>query len=236
MEKKDEDKPSNGLSFLILFCQLVVVTMGIGMVAISSMPDKIVPVVHDNVPRDRVAPYVYLVEDARSFGTGFDLRVGNRIVTVTNRHVCQGYIPENADVIKGKKITVNGKEESIIAISETEDDLCVITSSARLGLKLAEYEPSDMSQVYTVGYPEGFAKIAKDSRVIQYIDWKATWNKENVRVLMISGRAFGGQSGSPIVNLDGDVVGVVFARSGEPFHHTVAVPLNELRKFLKDIQ
>jgi S1-C subfamily serine protease len=235
-KNEDEDKPSNGLSALILLCQLVVATLGIGFIALSSMPDKIAPVVHQNVARDYVAPYVYLVEEGRMFGTGFDLRVGNRIITITNRHVCQNYIPENADVIKGKKITVNGKEESVIAISETENDLCAITSSSRLGLKLAEYEPSDMSQVITVGYPEGFSKMAKDARVIKYEDVKYPWNKSAVRTLLLSGRTFGGQSGSPVVNLDGDVVGVMFVRNNDPFHHGGAVPLAELKQFLKEIQ
>lgn len=235
-KNEEEDNPSKMMEIAILFTQMIAVVLIIGAIAISSMPDKVsIPAGPVDVAKDVVYPMTVLVSDKSGFGTGFHLRHNGRIIILTNRHVCQGNPPEFPDVIKGKKILIDGREESVIAISTDEKiDLCAITSSNILGLRLADNEPTNGTRVQYIGHPEGLGKVIKDARVITYRHQTSPWEINPVRVMLISGETWGGESGSPVFNSDGDVQGVLYARNSDPIPHGVVVPLTQIKKFLKD--
>jgi len=56
---------------------------------------------------------------------------------------------------------------------------------------------------------------------------------ENINAVMLNGISYGGNSGSPVVNFYGNLVGVLFAGGQQPTD-TYLVPLNEVKALLKD--
>ena len=56
----------------------------------------------------------------------------------------------------------------------------------------------------------------------------------NISANMFNTNAYGGNSGSPILDFKGDVIGVLYAGSPSQPDISYAVPLNVLQEFLKD--
>lgn len=177
-----------------------------------------------------VVPYRDPAHNYRRRATGFYLQYFDKTYIVTNKHVCE--------IDKNKKKAVFGNYVgNIIKISESHD-LCIVESDRDSGLKLAEEQGQPFEDIYLVGYPRGIGKVIRKGSLIEEFIINAYWLKPNnpyVVAYYISTTAYGGNSGSPVVNRFGEVIGVLFA--GNPSHPTegVMVPLAELREFLNEV-
>jgi S1-C subfamily serine protease len=162
-------------------------------------------------------------------GTGFN--IDSRGIIVTNHHVIEDArnmtikFP-NGEIFKADRWT-----------SKPEMDLAVITLRGE-GLPTVPLDssnlPSPGDKVRVVGNPLGLNNIIADGKVEQYLRLKDSPE----RVFSIDAPVYPGNSGSPVFNSEGRVVGVIFAtwkQEAEDKEKTVglAVPVKEVLELAK---
>lgn len=158
-----------------------------------------------------------------STGSGFAI---DGTTLITNRHV----VADSADL---QLSTYDGRDVAVTASSVAGlADLAVVRTADALpsapGLADADPDPGD--EVTVVGYPQGGALTVTEGQVIG-----ATTDplNENLgQVLVTDAEVEPGSSGSAVLDADGHVVGVVYAKNstGQSF----VVPVSTLRQLLAD--
>src|SRR5699024_11497930 len=89
-------------------------------------------------------------------------------------------------------------------------DLAIVQTSASDVPYLTLAQEADVSyleRVEFIGNPVSFEGIANEGKIIDYMRLR-DWDED---VLMIKAPIYRGNSGSPIINKEGKVIGVVFA-------------------------
>ncbi|WP_210469326.1 serine protease [Sporosarcina sp. 6E9] len=164
------------------------------------------------------AVVVVVTEDGK--GTGFSISSDGTILT--NHHVIEG----------NTAITVvfpdEGRFTATVVNTYPSVDLAVLDVDAENlpFLELADqtiftsHEP-----IYFIGNPLSFKGIANEGTIIDYTqltDW-------DVPVIMMEAPVYRGNSGSPVINRSGEVIGVVFATMKDEVHGKVGlfVPIDE---------
>lgn len=185
-----------------------------------------------DIARDAVAPHVVpmrvLSLNNEIYGTGFYIKYLNRTFILTNAHVCA--ISYELKIFP--KIQFGNMIEDVIAI-DTEHDLCLVSSSRASGLELSLSSLDPMEKIFLVGYPRGLEKTIREGRLISSMFEVIPWVKNTpIRIQQISATAYPGNSGSPITNTSGEVVGVLFAGDESYPHEPYVVPLEAIHKFL----
>lgn len=88
-------------------------------------------------------------------------------------------------------------------------------------------------QLYMIGYNAGLALANTNKGIsVQMTSGKVTQTPDNDR-LLYSIPTVQGSSGSPVINEDGDVVAVNFAKLAGSDNFNFGIPLERIRKFLK---
>lgn len=191
-------------------------------------------VMKSDIGRYLVAPNVIKVIAKDKFGneigsaTAFHMEYKGKLRLVTNKHVCDIDREENYPIYSSR----TGKRLRIIHISKTHD-LCIMKPERSFGLELAENTPEPMEKVILVGHPRGLPLTIRDGRIIGYGFENFSWINDKLHMYgMISSTSYGGNSGSPVVNEQGKVIGVLFA--GSPAYPTegLIVPLTVLKRYL----
>ncbi|SFA80741.1 Trypsin-like peptidase domain-containing protein [Lentibacillus halodurans] len=167
----------------------------------------------ENIQHYKEAVVVIETDDGR--GTGFSISADGTIIT--NHHVVEGE----------DSVTVAFPEKGLFAGDVVETypsvDLAVLNVSGDTlpHLKLADeatFEPGS-EQVYFIGNPTNFNGIANEGRIIGDIRLNG-WDKP---VIMMEAPVFRGNSGSPVINEDGSVIGIVFATLHHDTHGRVGL-------------
>ncbi|ALX48741.1 S1C family serine protease [Lentibacillus amyloliquefaciens] len=158
---------------------------------------------------------VVVIETDDSRGTGFSISADGMIVT--NHHVIEDE----------ESVTVAYPEEGLfsgeVAASYPSVDLAVLDVSGEQlpHLELANettYDPGN-EQVYFIGNPIRFSGIANKGTVIDDIQLSG-WEEP---VVMMEAPVYRGNSGSPVINQDGKVIGIVFATLHHDTHGRVGL-------------
>lgn len=144
---------------------------------------------------------VTLVKANGRQGTGFNIDPDGLIVT--NYHVIKEAKEasinfEHGAIYQGKEIT---------AFPEVDLALIDINGEELPHLALSADQALAGDEVIVIGNPLGFPRVAAQGDVVGNILLKG-WTKP---VLMIKGPIYHGSSGSPVLNDEGKVVGIVFA-------------------------
>lgn len=173
----------------------------------------------EDIARYKEAVVVVLTDDSK--GTGFSISSNGTILT--NYHVVEGEdsvivgFPEvgrfNADVIE----TYPSIDLAVLQVDE--DNLPYLN----LAENPTTYESGE--RIIFIGNPLKFTGIANEGSLIdahQLSDW-------DVPVMMMEAPVYRGNSGSPVLNEDGKVIGVVFATLDHDEHGKVGlfVPIEE---------
>mgnify|MGYP001338231325 CR=1 FL=1 len=138
--------------------------------------------------------------DVASSGSGFF--INNKGYFVTNNHVVKG--------CKQSKITF--KEESVDAEVVATDqtlDLALLKAKVkpRNYLNLSDDPPEKLQKIYVAGYPFGKG-LSDDLKLTQGIISSVKGYGDNSNQIQIDAAINSGNSGGPIVDEDGDLVGV----------------------------
>lgn len=140
----------------------------------------------------------------RRGGSGFV--VGGRIAT--NHHVVNG----------GSRITVHFADgrssRARVEASDPEADLAILrtdTDSVPRGLPLASAEAGMGAQVFTLGFPLTNI-MGANAKLSTGIVNSQTGLRDDPRAYQVSVPVQGGNSGGPLLNLRGEVVGVITAK------------------------
>ena len=164
------------------------------------------------------AVVVVVTEDGK--GTGFSISSDGTILT--NYHVIEGNTAITVVFPDKGRFTAN------VVNTYPSVDLAVLDVDAENlpFLELAEQTTfTDHEPIYFIGNPLSFKGIANEGTVIDYTqltDW-------DVPVIMMEAPVYRGNSGSPVLNRSGDVIGVVFATLKHETHGKVGlfVPIDE---------
>ncbi|QYH36485.1 MarP family serine protease [Salinibacterium sp. M195] len=158
-------------------------------------------------------------------GTGF---IVSEERVVTNAHVVAGTERPVIEALNGQVLS------GTIVYFDAEDDLAVIAvpglspDPLRLGITA---RPGTNTAIE--GYPHG-GPISVEAALVQHV---STANSPNIygsgssprEVYTLAGQVNPGNSGGPLLTLDGDVVGAVFARSADQANVGYAMTLTELQ-------
>lgn len=155
-------------------------------------------------------------------GTGFIISEDGTILT--NHHVIEGYDRVSVVLSDDRRFMADVTEsypESDMAVLEAEDE------SDLPSLELADtYSLQEGDPITFIGNPLSFRGVANKGRVIGPIRVGGL----DEPVIMMEAPVYRGNSGSPVLNADGLVVGIVFATLNHEEEGTVGlfVPVNEL--------
>ncbi|WP_337019073.1 serine protease [Oceanobacillus massiliensis] len=167
---------------------------------------------------------VVVVETENSKGTGFSIAADGTILT--NNHVVEGE----------QYVTVAFPEDGLFTAEVTktfpEIDLAVLQVEGRElpYLTLAEQaEYTEAEPIRFIGNPLRFNGIANEGKIIGGTKL-SDWDEE---VIMIEAPVYRGNSGSPIINQEGKVLGVIFATADDEEYGKVGlfIPIDLYYKY-----
>lgn len=148
--------------------------------------------------QDDVQSYKYAVvtvQGERSKGTGFAISADGLIVT--NHHVIENQNRIMVGFYKGELF----EGEVISSYPEIDIAFIKVDGTDLPYLPLSEQDGSNEESIYVIGNPLSWTQIANEGEVL-----------ETSELTIISAPIYRGNSGSPVINMDGEVVAVVFAK------------------------
>lgn len=157
-------------------------------------------------------------------GTGFAVSEDGYIVT--NDHVVEDALtitvifPDDL-LLKGEVIASYPDIDLAILKVEGEEKLPYLTLAH-------SYTPTENEPIYFIGNPLYFTGIANEGQVIDYRKL-SDWEEE---VIMLDAPVYRGNSGSPVINREGQVIGIVFATLDDETYGRVGlfVPVDLLQE------
>lgn len=240
---------SRSIKFLVKPALAATLALLVGYVVVEA------PQLHHSYIRSKVGPSVVRITnlEQNSGGTGFAVEApSGQTYILTNAHVCVGIEkPMVVDFKNNRQVPLR-----VIEVSR-ETDLCLVESVGNLkGLKMgSSLEIGD--GVGIVGHPALMDLTLTKGDLIEFMEAIVPVPPEFCEQAPLNGGPFvetdniffpcvevikpagqttvqiiGGSSGSPVVNMFGNVVGVAFAGRNDT-HWAVIVPLKEVEKFLK---
>jgi S1-C subfamily serine protease len=156
----------------------------------------------------RIAPSVVSIlnyndrKELVSRGTGFF--IGNLGEVITNHHVLKGAAYAEIKTSSGQTYPVN----SVISEDAPNDLITVSTGAPSQGavpLRISTYVPEIGEKVIVIGSPLGLEQTVSDGIVSAFRQMK-----DLKKVIQITAPISSGSSGSPVVNSQGEVIGIAF--------------------------
>lgn len=145
---------------------------------------------------------------------------------VTNRHVV-----ENADLLQVSTWDGQSHDVEISGIALNED-LAIVAVRGQLPVSLELHRaPADGDEVVAVGYPLGGELTFSTGRVIGMVD--QAFFGDRTPSIRLSNKILPGNSGGPLVDTEGRVVGVVFAMETDT-GNGLAIPIDALERTVRE--
>ena len=155
--------------------------------------------------------------------TGSGFAIGDQVL-VTNRHVVAGATTLQVSTFDGKDIDVRTSGAATVA------DLAIVRTAEKLpaSITLAPANPEVGQTVTAIGYPLGGPLTTTTGAVLGYREDPVA--RSDLPMLLNSAPVEHGSSGSPLVDITGELVGVVYASTGPGRNY--AVPIEVLKDVL----
>lgn len=194
----------------------------------------------------------------RSGGTGFSVKApsGKRYL-LTNKHVCA--LADQTGRLEVEFPNLSRKYKRRIIEISSEHDLCLVESLPSFKTALSVSKGVITGEgIYVVGHPKLYALTVAEGEFIENTVIRVAMSKGTEKPVVVppysktdrmkSGGWFptfvkfkssrfsvysrGGNSGSPIVNFNGQVISVLFAGNRADVMETYGVPLDFVQRFL----
>lgn len=177
----------------------------------NKVESSVVQIITDHSIPNWETPWVK-TKKYRSYGSGFCIKIGSKKYILTNTHCVL-----HAFMVKGllKSSGSSGFALQVVAILY-ECDLALLEAVSPENLKDVEplrfrKLPNKLEKVYVVGYPLGGHNISITEGVVNRVVMIPYMNVVNGISIQIDAAINFGNSGGPVVDKDGNVVGVAFA-------------------------
>jgi tetratricopeptide (TPR) repeat protein len=163
-----------------------------------------------------------------SRGSGFFTTIDR---VITNRHVIEKAARVEVHLLNGKKYTVKG----VVAI-DGEGDLALLSvevpQNAAVPLPLVKTVPQEGESVVVIGNPFGLEGSVSNG-IVSAVREISGYGK----IIQITAPISPGSSGSPVVNMNGQVIGVATLQAAEGQSLNFAVPAERIAQLkVGDIQ
>lgn len=202
---------------------LLILTLGFILFPIGNVP-------HNAYMKYVVSPSVLEVNamTMRGFvvmGTAFQINYKGKQYVLTNKHICTAY--------RGNALYINKRITRILAVSN-QHDLCLLDPLLDVrGLDLGHNMPH-VKPVWVIGHPRGLPTTIRKAKYLYSNFGKFRWiGNTEVKLEVLDVVVYGGNSGSPIVDYFGDVVGVLFGSYTNYHTEALIVPLKAIKEFLR---
>ena len=157
---------------------------------------------------------VVVIETTDGKGTGFS--INDKGTIITNHHVIEG------ETFVTVAFPEHGLHRGEVVASYPDVDLAVVEVDGEElpHLTLAEATTfSENEKINFIGNPLRFNGIANEGTIIGFTEL-SSWEQP---VLMIEAPVYRGNSGSPIITENGEVIGVIFATLNHDIHGRVGL-------------
>lgn len=160
----------------------------------------------------------------------------NGIVTGSAYPVAPGYAVTNAHVVAGTRDTAviqgNTVHRATVVLFDPERDVAVLDVQGLRLQPLGDGNPARGTQGAVIGYPEGGPEQVAPAVVDQQVsaEGRDIYNQNLVvrQILVIGSTVKPGNSGGPLVDLQGNVLGMVFAASTSDSNRAYALTDGEI--------
>lgn len=170
-------------------------------------------------------------QTAEASGSGFIISADGYIVT--NNHVIDG--------ASAVQVVVAGEEDPIDAViigTDPTTDIAVLKID-RADLPFVTLGDSDSLQVgelaVAIGNPFGELAGSVTVGVISALDREISINNSSYNLLQTDASINSGNSGGPLVNSYGEVIGVTNAKVSEGEGLSFAIPINDVKTVIEDL-
>lgn len=169
-----------------------------------------------------------------SNGTGFVYKKEKDYdYILTNYHIIEDY--NKIYIYNKNKEKVNGKVEFF----DKNKDIAIIKIENKLNLKKIKLGNSSKikvtDEVYTLGIPIDFRYFGTFSKgIISSINRKIKVDNNTYDTIQVDTNISLGNSGSPLINKNGEVIGIVFVTEEDINGISFAIPINEVMKVIEN--
>lgn len=210
-------------SKLVFFsCFLLLVTFNISILAQDSLPEII----------KKIEPSIIVVltydQDGKLLGQGSGFFINKKGEAITNRHVLEGAVRAEVKTIDGKiypitKIIAEDPDSDVLKIE------VIIPQNQLYFLEISASLPEVGESVVVIGSPLGLEQTVSDG-IVSAIREIPIFGK----IIQISAPISPGSSGSPVVNLKGEVIGIATFQMIEGQNLNFAIPGSRIIELSSD--
>jgi len=170
---------------------------------------------------------------SNSTGSASRIIWDGRYYWLTAAHVCSSSFEKKDSFVLDRKIKAivsgsNKIEEVEIVKIDYEKDLCLLNADKDKARKISKTEQRLGSYVYSVAYPGGIF----DPNILPIYEGRWAGKIEVVDKCLVTIPVSEGSSGAPVLNIFGDVVGVISSVYVDFNHLTIVSCQDDILKFL----
>jgi len=174
---------------------------------------------------DKVVMIISMDENYQPIGIGSGFVIGNNGEIATNYHVVEGASSAMAKFVnQEEKYSI----ENIVQ-SNTVYDIAIIQINTKTSpISLGDDEISSIGErIYAIGNPEGLEGTVSEGIISGFrkID-------NNFRIMQITAPISPGSSGGPVINQNGQVIGIASASNIEGQNLNFAIPVTKLKEVI----